>query len=147
MLLSKRKTKFVYEFQKKVVETACWNLATKPKTTNVKTVKEQTFHKRSANFRNLTGTSEFVTQSASLKEIISIWSRGADSGPNLKNLFSTRQIRERYQNVLVSLPKQFRNVCPFVLTLLPKTFGLKYRWQYSKTFWGALCLPFYCYLF
>ncbi len=43
-----------------------------------------------------------------------IWSRRTDSGPNRNNLFSTRQIRERYQNVLVWFPKRYRNVCPFV---------------------------------
>ncbi len=64
--------------------------------------------------------SEFVPESAPLKEIISIWSRRADSGPNRNNLFSTRQIRERYQNILVSFPKQFRNVCPFVFDITSK---------------------------
>ncbi len=44
--------------------------------------------------RNETVTSEFVPESALTKEIISIWSWRADSGPNQNNLFSTIQIRE-----------------------------------------------------
>jgi hypothetical protein len=48
------------------------------------------------------------------KELISTLSRRADSGPNRNNLFSTRQIREQYQNVLVSFLKRYRTVCPFV---------------------------------
>jgi hypothetical protein len=46
--------------------------------------------------RNETITSEFVPEYAASKEIISILSMRADSGPNRNNLFSTRQIRERY---------------------------------------------------
>jgi hypothetical protein len=59
----------------------------------------------------------FITESAPSKEIMSIWSRRTDSGPNRNTLFSTRQIRERYQNVLVSFPKLYRNVCPFVFDI------------------------------
>jgi hypothetical protein len=61
--------------------------------------------------------SEFVPESATSKEIISIWSRRAYSGPNRNNLLSTRQIWERYQNVLVSFPNGYRNVCPFVFDI------------------------------
>jgi hypothetical protein len=63
-------------------------------------------------------TTEFVPKVVLSKEILSIWYRRADSGPNRNNLFSIREIREQYQNVLVLFPKQYRNVCPFVLTLL-----------------------------
>ncbi len=59
---------------------------------NVKTVKEQTFQKCSATSIRNEIRFEFVL----LKEIISIWSRRADSRPNWNNLFSIRQIRERY---------------------------------------------------
>jgi hypothetical protein len=83
-----------------------------------KTVKGQTFHKRSTNVptsnRNETKTSEFAPESAPSIEHISIWSRRADSGPNQNNLFTTRQIQKQYQNVLVSFPKRYRNLCPFV---------------------------------
>ncbi len=52
---------------------------------NVKTVKEQTFHKHSKSIPtsngNETKTSEFVTESAPSKEHIFIWSWRADSGP------------------------------------------------------------------
>jgi hypothetical protein len=43
----------------------------------------------------------------------------AESGPNRNNLFSTRQIRERYQNVLVSFRKRYQNVCPPVFDITP----------------------------
>jgi hypothetical protein len=87
-------------------------------TCNVKTVKEQTFHKRSTNVpmsnRNETkkplSSSEFVLS----KVITSILPRRAGSGQNWNNLFSTREIWERYQKVLVSFPKRYRNVCPSV---------------------------------
>ncbi len=72
---------------------------------NVKTVKEQTFHKRTRNVprskRNETKTFEFVPEFVSSKEIISIWSRRVGSGPNQNNLVSLRQKLERYQNVLI----------------------------------------------
>ena len=72
-------------------------------------------------FRHLTGnetkTSEFVLKSGPSKEHISIYSRRADSGPNKNNLFSTRQIRERFQNVLVSFSKRYRNVSPSVFDI------------------------------
>jgi hypothetical protein len=88
---------------------------------NVNTVKEHTFHKRSTNVptanRNETKTSEFVPESAPSKEHISIWSRRADSGPNRNNLFSTRQIQEHYQIVLVSFPKPYQNICPFLFDI------------------------------
>ncbi len=110
------------------------------KYSNVKTVKEQTFHKHSTNVptsnRNETNTSELVPESA---PSLSIWSRRADSGPNGNNPFSRRQIRERYlfwyrfylndilyrllssdvqyQNVFVSFPKRYQNVCPFVFNI------------------------------
>jgi hypothetical protein len=76
----------------------------------------QTFHKRSTNVprsnRNETKTFEFVSEfvSKEIKEIISIWSTRADSGPNRKNLFSRRQIQERYKNVLISFQKRYWNV-------------------------------------
>jgi hypothetical protein len=64
------------------------------------------FHKHSTNVTisnwNEIKTFEFVHELVLSKEIISIWSRGADYGPNGNNLFPIRQIRERYQNVLVS---------------------------------------------
>jgi hypothetical protein len=65
------------------------------------TVKKQTFHKRSTNVpisnRNETQTVEFVPSFVLSKEIIFMWSRRADSGPkNRNNLFSIRQIRERF---------------------------------------------------
>ncbi len=57
-----------------------------------KTVKEQTFHKRSTNVptsnRNKTKTSEFVPESALSKEIISIWSRRADSMDQIETICS-----------------------------------------------------------
>jgi hypothetical protein len=105
-------------------------------TSNVKTVKEQTFYKRFTNVpttnRYETKTSEVIPESAPNK-IISIWSRRADSGLNRSNLFSTRQIRERYQNVLDSFPKRYRNVCPFV-------FDITSTHSYSIPF--ASCLSF-----
>ncbi len=79
---------------------------------HVKTVKERTFHKHSKNvpisIRNETKKFEFVPEFVLSKEIISIWSRRADSGPNRNNLFSIRQIRERYQNVLFSFQNDIR---------------------------------------
>ncbi len=86
---------------------------------NDKTVKKQTFHKHSTNVptSNRNETKKFAPKSAPSKEHISIWSRRADSRPNQNNLFSTRQIRERYQNVLDSFPKRYRNVCLFVFDI------------------------------
>jgi hypothetical protein len=82
---------------------------------NVKTVKEQTFHKRSTNVpihnRNEAKTLDFVPELVLSKEIISIWSRRADSGPNQNNLFSIRQIQERFQNVLVSFQNNRLSFC------------------------------------
>ncbi len=70
------------------------------KACKVKTVKEQTFHKRSTSVpisnRNETKTFEFVPEFVLSKEIISVWSRRADSGPNRNNLFPIRKIWERY---------------------------------------------------
>ncbi len=54
------------------------------------------------------------------KEILSIWPRRADSGQNRNDLFSISEIWERYQNVLVSFPKRYRNVCPFVFDITTK---------------------------
>jgi hypothetical protein len=69
------------------------------KYSNVKTVKEQTFHKHSTNVptsnRNETKTSDLVPESAPSKEHI-LFGPGEHSGPNGNNLFSRRQIRERY---------------------------------------------------
>ncbi len=59
-------------------------------------------------------TIEFFPVFALSKEILSIGPKKADSEQNLNNLFSRREIWERYQNVLVSFPKLYRNVCPFV---------------------------------
>jgi hypothetical protein len=77
----------------------------------VKKVKEQTFQKLSTKVpisnRNETKTFEFVHEFVLSKQ-------GADSGPKRNNLFSMRQIRGQYQNVLVSFPKRYRNICPFV---------------------------------
>jgi hypothetical protein len=56
-------------------------------------------------------------KSAPSKKHISTWSRIADSGPNQNNLFSTRQNWEQYQNVLVSFPKQYQNICPLVFDI------------------------------
>jgi hypothetical protein len=68
-------------------------------------------------FRYLKGmqqkTIEFVPKFVLSIEIIFIWSRRSDSGPNQNNLLSIREIPERYQNILVSIPKLYRNVCPF----------------------------------
>jgi hypothetical protein len=87
-------------------------------TSNVKTVKD----KRSTNVptsnRNEAKIPEvFIPKSTPSKEIMSIWSRRTDSGPNQNNLFSTRQIWERYQNFLVSFPKRYRIVCLFVIDI------------------------------
>ncbi len=74
--------------------------------------------------------SEFVPESAPSKDIISIWSRRAGSGPNRNNLFSKRQIRERYQNVLVSFPNRYLNVCPFVFDITTSnTLNSEGRWN------------------
>ncbi len=62
--------------------------------------------------QNETNSLEFVSEFVLLKEMISVWSRRAESGPNRNNLFSIRQIW--YQYVLVSFPEWYRNVCPFV---------------------------------
>ncbi len=99
---------------------------------NVKTVKKQTFQKLSTKVpisnRNETITFEFVHEFVLSKELISIWSRGADSGPKRNNLFSMRQIRGRYPNVLVSFPKRYQNVCPFVFDAdWESNSGLPYR--------------------
>ncbi len=62
-------------------------------------------------------TIEFFPKFALSKEILSIWARRADSEQNWNNLFSIREICQRYQNILVSFPKQYRNVCPFVFDI------------------------------
>ncbi len=101
------------------------------------------FYRRSTNIlapnRNETKTSEVVPESAPSKEIISIWSRRADSGLNRNNLFSTRQIRERYQIVLVSFPKRYRNVCPFVFDItrpeVAQSLGSETAGIYSSRSW------------
>jgi hypothetical protein len=71
-------------------------------------------------FRYLIGkkqkTIELFPKFVFSKEILSIWPSRADSGQNRNSLFLIREIRERYQNVLVSFPKRYRNVCPFVFT-------------------------------
>jgi hypothetical protein len=71
---------------------------------NVKTVKEQTFHKRSTNvpMSNRNETKKRLSRSR-----ICVIERDPiylvqNSGQNRNNLFSIREIRERYQNVLVS---------------------------------------------
>jgi hypothetical protein len=88
---------------------------------NVKTVKEQMFHKRSRNLliynRNETKMIEFFPEFVLLNVVLSIWPRRADSGPNPNDLFSIREIRDRYQNVLVSFPKRYRNVCSLVFDI------------------------------
>ncbi len=87
------------------------------RSSNVKKVKEQAFQKRSKNVpisNRKKKTIQFVPQFVLSKEISSIWSRRADSGPNRNNLFSIREIRERYKKVLVLLPKRYWNFCPFV---------------------------------
>ncbi len=83
---------------------------------NVKTVKEQTFHKRST---NVTKTFEFIPEFVLSKEIISFWSRTAYSEPNRNNLFSVRQIQDRYQNILVSLQNDIGMFVLSFLTLIP----------------------------
>jgi hypothetical protein len=94
---------------------------------------KQSRNKRSTNVptsnRNETIPSEFVPESAPSKQIISIRSRRTDFGPNRNNLLSKRQIQERYQNILVSFPKQYRNVCPFVFDIT------KYKWKGSFLRW------------
>ncbi len=100
---------------------------------NVKTVKK----KRSTNvpqtFRHLTENEtkifEFVFKSGPSKEHISIYSRRADSGPNQNNLFSTRQIRERFQNVLVSISKRFGFVFKTISERFSFSFWHYYRWD------------------
>ncbi len=81
--------------------------------------KEQTFQKRSTNvpqtfLRYLIEvkqkTIEFFPEFVLSKEIPSILPRRADSGQNWSNLFSTREIWERYQNVLVSFRFLLRRV-------------------------------------
>jgi hypothetical protein len=52
-------------------------------------------------------TIEFIPEFVLSKETLSIWPRRADCGPNRNNLFAMREIRERYQNVLVSF--RFQN--------------------------------------
>jgi hypothetical protein len=60
----------------------------------------------------------FFPEFVLFQEIISIWSRRADSGPNRNNLFSIRQIRQRYRNVLVLLQSDIRTFVLSFLTLL-----------------------------
>ncbi len=63
-------------------------------------------------------TIEFVPGFVLSKEILSVWPRRADSGPNRNNLFSIREIRERYLNVLVSFLKDTGTFFLSFLTLL-----------------------------
>jgi hypothetical protein len=76
----------------------------------------QTFHKCSNNLSERNQTFEFVPEFVLSIEIVSVWFRRADPGPNRKNLFPIKQIRETYQNVLVS---SFQNdIGTFVLLFL-----------------------------
>lgn len=68
------------------------------KGTNVSTNVPQTFQYL---IRMRQKTLEFVPEFLLSKDIISIRSRRAGSGPTRNNLFSIRKNRERYQNVLV----------------------------------------------
>jgi hypothetical protein len=81
---------------------------------------------------NETKSLSFIPKSAPLKEIMSIWSRRTDSGPNRNNLFSTRQICECYKNVLVSFPKQYQNVCLSLLTLLRHSVAWEINFDLGK---------------
>jgi hypothetical protein len=80
------------------------------------------FHKRSTNVpisnRNETKTFGFTPEFVLSKEIISIWSRRADSEQNRNGLFSIRQIREQYQNILVSFQNNTRMCVHSFFTLL-----------------------------
>ncbi len=84
---------------------------------NVKTVKEQTFHKRSTNVptssKNETKTSEFVPETAPSKEHISIQSRTADSGPNRNNLPQ----QDEFGNDTKTFWYRLQNDCPFVFDI------------------------------
>jgi hypothetical protein len=51
-----------------------------------------------------------------------------NSGQNQNSLFSTRQIRERFPNLLVSFSKRYRNVSPFVFDLTtPRILTMPWR--------------------
>ncbi len=108
---------------------------------NVITVTEQTFHKRSTNVpiykRKETKSFEFGPEFFLSKEIISIWSRRADFGPNRNNLFSIRQIRERYQNVLFSFQKRYWNVFPFVFDITTPNYNFLSNLP-ARGEWGGL---------
>ncbi len=58
----------------------------------------------------------------------------AGFGPNRNNLFSIRQIRKRYQNVLVLFPKRYRNVCPFDFDITSKNAN-----NFVVKFFGSFC--------
>jgi hypothetical protein len=90
-------------------------------------------------FRYLIGmkqkTIEFFPEYVLSKDILSIWPRRADSGPNRNNLYSIREIRERYQNVSVSFPKLYRNVCPFVFDITGHSFAYVAHCVFLRDVW------------
>jgi hypothetical protein len=69
---------------------------------NVKAVKEQTFQQRSTNVPEWNRNVWVRSRICLIERVHFYWSMRAYSGPNRNNLFWIRQIRERYQNVLVS---------------------------------------------
>ncbi len=73
-------------------------------------------------------TSELVPESAPSKEIISIRSRRTDFGQS-KQSFLNKTNSGTIPNILVSFPKQHRNVCPFVFDIT------KYQWKGSFLLW------------
>ncbi len=65
-------------------------------------------------------TIEFVPEFFISKEILSIWPRRADSGPNRNNLFSVIQIRERYQKCWFRFQNDIGTCVLSFLTLLAR---------------------------
>jgi hypothetical protein len=90
-------------------------ILTSPPTSNVKTVKDNRATNVSTSNMNETKTSEFVNESTPSKDIMSICSRRADSGPNRNNLFwnDTKTFRFRFQNDIGTF------VLSFLTLLLP----------------------------
>ncbi len=85
---------------------------------NVQYMNSQYFLMSNRNETNNDWVHWFIPGFVLLIEILSIWPRRAYSGTKRNNLFSIREIREQYQNVLFSFAKRYRKVCPSFLTLL-----------------------------
>jgi hypothetical protein len=66
----------------------------------------------------MTKTFEFIPKLVLLKEIIFVWSRIADSGPNRNNLFLIRQIRENIKMFWFCFQNDIERIVHSFLTLL-----------------------------